>query len=148
MEENPTSAQGGAKQRPTFLTVLCILSFIASGIGVIGYVLALLAMSVVTGVAVSADAAAMEEAGVSSSEVTSAMGVAWLWIAVGIAMLVAGLIGVIQMWKLQKKGFYLYSATGVLALVVSFIGGTFSVFGLIITAAFIVMYGMNLKHME
>jgi hypothetical protein len=50
---------------------------------------------------------------------------------------------------LQKKGFFIYTGAGILGLILPLIlGAGFSVFGAIITFAFIAMYALNLKHMK
>ena len=63
------------------------------------------------------------------------------WFARIIALL--SLAGAIQMWKLKKLGFYIYAAANVIMLVMGF-----GIFALIVTAAFLVMYYLNLKAME
>jgi len=135
--DNPAAAG----KRPTFLTVLCILSFIGAGISII---LLLLGTVLAAGVSVAADAAA--DAG---AEVTSTVGSMWAYLSVAIVMVVISLIGVIQMWKLKKTGFYQYTGAAVVGMIVPlFFGMGFSVGGAIIPIAFIVMYGLNLKAMK
>ena len=67
-----------------------------------------------------------------------------------LALALASLYGAIMMWKLKKMGFYLYSGANVITLVVPMImaSGKFPVFGLVITALFIILYGLNLKHLK
>ena len=75
--------------RPTFLTVLCILTFIGSGLGVIGNLL---------GLAGSAALASFSTGGGA------------MWSVVGLAASGLCLYGAIQMWGLKKQGFMLYAA--------------------------------------
>ena len=65
-----------------------------------------------------------------------------------ISLIFAGLslFGVIKMGKLQKSGFWIYAGVNGLLAVLGLIGG--SVFTALIGIAFIVMYGLNLKHMK
>jgi hypothetical protein len=115
-------------QRPTFLTVLCILTFISSGLGVLFGIIGLVAAGAIESFA------AYLPVGVDGGIVKS---------IISLVLVAASLYGAIQMWKLKKLGFYIYAAANVILLVMSF-----GIFGLIITAAFIVMYYLNLKAME
>ena len=146
MSENLETAN-----RPTFLTVLCILSFIAAGISIIGLALG----SAVKGVAESAGASSdlsnlrgME--GVDSELMNQAEAAfSWPRLIGAIVLTLIALFGVIKMWKLQKRGYYIYVGASVVGLILPLIlGSGFSVFSLLITAAFIVMYGLNLKAMR
>jgi len=151
MEQTTTD---GAKKRPTFLTVLCILSFVAAGITVIGGIMGYLAMAAVGGMAdaVGANMEAMEgmESMPGMEDAMNVMAHAKTLLIVAIAVTLIALAGVIMMWKLKKNGFYLYTAAQVIGIVTPIIiagMASFSVMGVIISLAFIVMYGLNLKHM-
>lgn len=124
----------GTGERPTFLTVLCILSFIGAGISIV----LLLMVTVLAGAATGAVGA------------TSGVGMMWTYILLAIAMVAVSLIGVIKMWKLQKQGFYLYTGAAIAGIIidVSLSGTDFNIVSVLITAAFIAMYGANLKHMK
>ena len=72
------------------------------------------------------------------------------------------LIGVLMMWKLKKTGYFIYIIGEIAPPVVSLafaghsgLGGLFESFymfsmiiGFLFPIAFIIMYGMNLKHMS
>jgi len=60
------------------------------------------------------------------------------------------LFGAIMMWKMKKLGFWIYSASFLAQFVppMIMIGAGFKIFGLIIMAAFIVLYGINMKKMD
>ncbi|HRW63033.1 MAG TPA: hypothetical protein P5132_06075 [Bacteroidales bacterium] len=114
-------------QRPTFLTVLCILTFIGSGLGLLFGIIGLVAAGAIESVAAYLPVGT--DSGIFKSIIT--------------LILIAGsLYGAIQMWKLKKLGFYIYAAANVILLILNF-----GIFGLIITAAFIIMYYLNLKVM-
>ena len=115
-------------QRPTFLTVLCILTFIASGLGLLFGLIGLVAAGAIE--SFSQYLPVGVDGGIFKSVIT-------------LALIAASLFGAIQMWKLKKLGFYIYSAANVILLILGF-----GIFALIITAAFIVMYYLNLKAME
>ncbi|MBU8892492.1 MAG: hypothetical protein KOO66_06915 [Bacteroidales bacterium] len=115
-------------QRPTFLTVLCILTFIASGLGLLFGLIGLVAAGAIE--SFSQYLPVGVDGGLLKSIIT-------------LVLIAASLYGAIQMWKLKKLGFYIYSAANVILLILGF-----GIFALIITAAFIVMYYLNLKAME
>ena len=115
-------------QRPTFLTVLCILTFIGSGLSLLFGLIGLVAAGALESVS------AYLPVGVDSG----------LFKSIILIILMAGsLYGAIQMWKLKKLGFYIYAAANVVLLILGF-----SIWSLIFTALFIVLYGLNLKHLE
>lgn len=134
---------GAPAQRPTFLTVLCILSFIWQGIVA---VLIILAMTLIGAAAATVGTEGMSEA-ISNSE-TAGTGLLWAGVAVGLLCVILSFVGVLQMWKLKKSGFFLYTAAFAISAIMSFIDSTYSVAGLVLGAAFVGMYAMNLKHMR
>ena len=124
--------------RPTFLTVLCILTFIGSGLTALFLLIGLLFSGAASGVLSSIPG--MGDIG--------GFGIGYFLITLLFAL--ASLYGALMMWQLKKMGFYLYSGANVLVLFVPMVmaAGKFSVFGLVITALFIVLYGLNLKHLK
>lgn len=125
--------------RPTLLTVLCILTFIGSGLSALLYLLAAILFGVMSDLLVSIPGMSLV-----------AQGGIVLFIVMFILALVS-LFGAIKMWGLQKIGFYLYTAAQILMIIVPFIfipGAQVAVFGIIITILFIVLYALNLKVME
>ena len=142
----------GNAQRPTFLTVLCILSFIASGIGIIVMFLALGAKGVADANDLSLengiDTSYMDASQVEALESAQAV-FSWPYMIIALILILVGLFGVIKMWKLQKQGFYIYTGAQIVGLIVPLIFGmAFSAVGAIIPILFIVLYGLNLKHMS
>ena len=149
-----TNNQNGAAPaaRPTFLTVLCILSFIASGIGIVVLLLGIAGKGAAESAGMSMDGLAnmegMDEAFKANLEKAKAA-LSWPNIIGGLLLSVIGLFGVIQMWKLKKMGFFIYTGAGILGILLPVIlGAGFSTFGTIVTVAFIAMYAANLKHMS
>jgi len=138
MSETLDNTQEQAK-RPTFLTVLCILTFIGSGLSTLIYLLATIAFGVVSGMLDSLPGGDMlAEAGMA-------------FFAIYFVLSAASLFGAIMMWKLKKTGFYVYTGANVVAFFLPMImleGVPFNVMGFVFLAAFIVMYGLNLKHMR
>ncbi|MCW3102529.1 MAG: hypothetical protein JWO09_969 [Bacteroidetes bacterium] len=158
-----TNIQAGATARPQFLTVLCILSYIGSGIWALlsligmvasGWILSLLGI----GVAAAENSATMEGMDSVDAEqmhqATAAvgglmgMGTTFFIIIFLVSLIFAGLslFGVVKMWNLKKSGFIVYTIVNGLILILGLIGGGW-VMGLI-SAAFIAMYAANLKYMS
>lgn len=155
------------KQRPTFLTVLCILSFIGTGFAILSGLWGLLfskGIQAVSGLAEEGYSEAMSEIESEAPEMggfmdsifggaVKAMEHYTLLTTVSLLVAITALVGVILMWKLKKTGFYIYTGAQVVGIIVplvvigGLIGGM-TLFGSIFTIAFIVMYAVNLKAME
>ena len=86
----------GSGKRPGFLTVLCILTFIGSGLGVLGSILGLIGSSAL---------------GMFAPQGTMVVQL------IGLASAALCLFGAIKMWGLAKQGFMLYLMGGVLGIV-------------------------------
>jgi len=151
-ETTPTgTTTEAAATRPTFLTVLCILSFIAAGLGIIAYIGAIALVGAVSAAAGAVGDAMSSEAGAAMSAAMSSgpsAGLIWAYIVVGFITTLVGLFGVIKMWKLQKVGFFIYTGCAVASMVMGMIYSGFSVMGVLFPVLFIVLYGLNLKHMK
>jgi hypothetical protein len=154
--EQTTTSSAEAGKRPTFLTVLCILSFIWAGLCILGYITALTFMGAATVVASKVSEAGGEAGEAMNAMVTAAApsaGIAWAYIIVGFVTTLSGLYGVIKMWKLAKIGFFIYVGSIVVGLIMDIVynmsmGASIGIFGLVMTALFIVLYGLNLKHLK
>lgn len=158
MEQTTTTATA---TRPGFLSTLCILSFIGSGLGMLFGLIGMFASGWVISLLGGASSAAMDQA-VANGEMTAdqaekasqaagmlgTMG-AGLFIAIfGIVFLFNGLSfwGALKMWGLKKGGFWLYTIPTAIVAILALIGGSY--FAGIVCVAFIAMYAMNLKHMN
>ena len=136
-------AEETTKKRPTLVSVLCILSFIGSGLGVLFSLLMVVGagalLSFLENVQGMGDALAGSGAGAGVGLVVMKL------------VLNAGtLFGAIMMWKMKKLGFWIYAGSYLLQFILPMVlfSGRFSILGLIIMAAFIVLYGINLKKMD
>ncbi len=168
MEEN-ISQVIVPKKRPTFLLVLCILSLIGSGgLGLISqvYQYATFEVSYDTKIAQMEEALEkFEDAGIDS-------GFLYDGVQTGIFVLektkenlvpmtsahvlfsILSLIGIFLMFKMKKNGFYLYTIVNLFWMLVPIyfigmeIGMMALVMGTVIPIAFIILYAINLKHMD
>lgn len=158
----------GANARPTFLTVLCILSFIGGAWALIGGFMNLASPPMdeaMQEVQTKMDEATSELGDASpalSGMLDGAMEVAQKAAAnakkIGIANIVLALLslfGVWKMWNLQKSGFtmYIIATLAGLAVPLVFIGTNWLAIasvglGGLIGVVFIILYGLNLKHMH
>lgn len=164
----------GAPKRPTFLTVLCILSFIGCAIGLWNFKDYFEAKSMAAQGGNTELSSAMDEAmneAMSNGEMTDeqrqlaeSLGSAMLgdlnYDSIATASLVKGLsvllclVGVWMMWKLKKTGFYIYTLAQVVFVAAPFIwigglaGGVVGILMAIFPVIFIILYALNLKHMS
>lgn len=146
MSETLDLNQNNSGQRPAFLTVICILSFIGIGLSVIAYVGAFALMGVAEAAIGGLDQA-LQDAGGTVTSTGPSTAIIWTYIIVGFITAIMQLIGVVQMWKLKKKGFMLYTIAAIVGIIVGIIYGGFSI-GVIFPIAFVVMYYLNLKAMN
>jgi len=155
----------GAPKRPQFLTVLCILSFIGCGIGLVSGVMGYFSNKALasTGLqeAMSDMGGEMEEASTEMGEAMDLLGgmgldfakMATSSLIVGLLNIVV-LLGVLMMWKLKKTGYYVYTLGQVASIATPFLvvgslaGGMMATLGAIFPILFIILYGLNLKHMS
>lgn len=161
MEQNNTNT---APARPTFITVLCILTWIGCLFGLFGAIGNIGAGAVVSKMeapAVQSSGNAELDASLSkvadaASSMTKYMSLIG-WVSLVCVLLCA--FGAFWMWKLKKTGFYIYTAGELIPVILSFAllggmgagGGIMASLGIlmaIIPVAFVVMYGLNLKHMK
>lgn len=153
-----------APQRPEFLKVLCILTFIGCGIGIVFSIVGFIAAQAAGVMMGMADGMAE---GMSGSDMSSipgmeeamettnvAMKYAYVLLGVGIAGALLCLVGALQMWKMKKNGFYIYVVGELVPPVLSTVlmgmsaMGLLGVLSLIIPIGFTVMYALNLKHLS
>jgi len=157
------------KKRPTFITVLCILSLIGSGgFGLLQplYQFVTFEKSYPEKIAqIETGLEQMEDAGMDSGFLydTAVNGLVVLektkenlvpMTAAHVVFALLSLLGVFLMFKLKKNGFYLYSLVNLFWMLVPiyFIGMEVGMmvlgFGGFVTILFIILYAVNLKHME
>jgi hypothetical protein len=168
MDENVTSIEV-PKKRPTFLTVLCILSFIGSGgFGLLNsvYQYATFESSYPQkSEQLSIALEQLEDAEMDSGFIynNAQNGLIQLEKMSQNLELITGanclfallsLLGVFLMFKLKKNGFYLYLGANLFWLLVPLALIDFdstllmTMISLGITALFVILYSLNLKHME
>ncbi len=160
MEEINVTAAEPAK-RPTFLTVLCILSFVGIAISLIGGIMSYFTYSALanTGNLLGnmASNAGGQQMGDAMNKAMDAFGMDPSKMAMNslvVALLnIPLLIGVLMMWKQKKTGFFIYAAIELIQAIMPLIivgglmGGLSVILYIIVAIVFIVLYGVNLKSM-
>lgn len=166
--ENPFEEKQNSPVRPTFLLVICILTFIGSGWSVLSNLFSIFTsgmmdsslqmeqysnmMGNIEGTASSSFLTGFLN---SSMEVLQATAAHAREIAVmQLVLSVISLLGGIMMFQLRRFGFYLYTAAQILALfVLPYFAGfsTLVVIGMLwsafISLIFIILYAVNLRYM-
>ncbi|MEG0796794.1 MAG: hypothetical protein RR397_09885 [Odoribacter sp.] len=167
MMENPFEEK--KVQRPTLLIVLCVLTFIGSGWSVLSNLFSMFTAGLMNSnmqmEQYSNMAGQMEDGGVTSflsGILNSSMEVLQVTIAhaneiavMGIVLSVISLLGAVMMFQLKRLGFYLYTASQILALFILPYFAGFSIAVLIgmlssglFAILFIILYAVNLKYMN
>lgn len=160
MEQTNTGASAPAK-RPQFLTVLCILTFVGVGISIIGSVMGYMATQTAAAMMGGMESLGNTEGmstmpGMEDAMATAnaALQYATMILGIGVLGAILCLVGAMMMWKQKKTGFYIYTVGEIVPPIVSMVllgmtgMGMFAILGFLLPIAFIVMYGMNLKHMS
>lgn len=133
-------------QRPVFLKVLCILTFVSAGFSsLIALLTPLMAEQLI---AFMQNAPNYNEEQMADAIIILRAG--WGYYSLMFLLSAASLIGAVFMWKLKKMGFHVYALANLAALLVPTLmfSFPFSWFAIMITAGFIAMYAVNLKHMK
>jgi hypothetical protein len=125
--------------RTSFLSALCILTFIGSTTSFLIYFLAALFFEKATDFII-------KYSNWHSVEVISPF-----YFTLFMALSALSLVGAIRMWKLHRDGFIIYTIAQIILLFLPaiWIGwNSFSVTGAIFTAVFVAGYAMSLKRMK
>ena len=142
-------------QRPSGLSVWCVLSFINAGWQFLGNIISFLAYNVMQELGQSEEYYELVEKYVPDTEqfentMQAQLAVSRVSYLLTALLFVASFYGVLQMWKLQKRGFHIYAISQILILIVTAIfvtsvTGT-SIWGsVILTALWIGIYYLYYK---
>jgi len=127
------------KKRPDFLSALCILTFIGSGLAFISYFLA------------SVFFEKSAEIIIKYSSWSSVEQISPLYFTALMVLYAFSLTGTIRIWKHHRDGFYLYTLAQLIILFLPVIWvnvQALSITNAIFTGIFIVGYGWNLKWLK
>ena len=157
-----------SKERPTFLTVLCIISFVGLGMKILNSF-----SGMIFGLFTSRFEPFIRDninQNINYNDIPEqirffvadsfniaykAMERATPMSLVTLVLAVVAIFGVIMMWKLRKTGFYLYAGSKIFILMVPFLFLGLNFFTLIAVSAasffailFIILYAVNMVHMK
>lgn len=130
-------------QRPTLLTILCILTFIGSGISTISF----FAVSVMYELF-------MQQFAVLYANMPDAnflLEAPRDFFVVSTILSAASVAGALFMWNLRKIGFHIYTSAQLVYLVVPLLyfgGETNPLLNILLTALFVYLYARNIQYMR
>lgn len=140
-------------ERPSFLSVLCVLTFIGSGCSLLSYLSLGMSFNTLRTLVLESDTYeayfAMAPNMRSSMEIMFSVP-RWYFFINGL-LYAASLAGAILMWRLKRVGFHIYTIAQCLLILLGMllVPGTGVPFGAIIwTGLFVAGYAANLKHMK
>ena len=164
--ENPFEEQPHRIQRPTFLSVLCILTFIGSGWGVLSNLFSLFTADLLNSTVQMEQYSSMMDGMNAGETLSNYLSSAMTTLqetfvhareihVMSLVLSIVSLLGAILMFRLRKFGFYLYTTAQILILFVVpyFVGFNFYVLSTLFASGifsllFIILYAVNLKHMQ
>lgn len=139
--------EGEVTKRPRFLTVLCILSFIADSLILVSN----LVMTVLITRTIGAEGLTADRTPENITQVLfkgSDVRFTWLYLIVVFVCVIISLWGVIKMWRLQKSGYFMYVAADITALIMGFVYSGFNMLTISLSLLFMILYGLNFKHLK
>lgn len=148
MDENTTEqypVTQFSEKRPTVLTILCIFTFIGSGMSAISSFFVALAYDMIP--------MAIKESPFPDTETLIEMiklAGAGFFAIMGVLYLLS-LAGALLMFKLRKTGFHFYTLSQLVMLILPSImisGFVLPVSNMLLTGSFILAYGVNIKIMR
>jgi hypothetical protein len=134
MEELEIKNETESNKRPPLLTLLCVLTFISSGLeNMFSLIIPLFPDEMVQFIK---NSPGYDEVGMSY--------------VLKIIFTACSLVGAILMWKLKKIGFHFYSLSNLALLFIPtlLLGMSISSLAIILTICYIALYAMNLKFMK
>lgn len=153
--QNYNSFENPAPQRPAGLSVACVLSFINAGWQILANIVTFLMYNLMKEIGQSEEyLEMMEKFAPNVDDIESAMqaqfAVSRMSYLVQALLYVGSFIGVLYMWRLQKKGFHIYAISQILiliatALLVTSVTGASMTGAVIMTAVWIGIYYMYYK---
>ena len=152
--------EGGQKKRTTFVTALCILSFISISFTLLSNLISIITYSEADQeMLVKMMEQGMDEVGDSpaasflESIFSTSMAAIEHTITLAVTSIIAQILclfGCLRMWKMKKTGFYVYLIGEWTPAVVTtvLLGFFFGIIGAIVPIIMSILYGMNVKDMD
>jgi len=146
MEEQQNIAESKPK-RPQLLTILCILTFIGSGLFVFFFFIVAVNYEGIMEIMRTV----YENMPEPEPEARFLLDAPRDFFLISFILLASSVLGAIMMWNLRKIGFHLYTSSQLIYLVLPFIyfgGETNPMLNIIFTALFVYLYARNLQFMR
>lgn len=143
MEENtPPPVQG----RPQLLSVLCILTFIGTGLSILGCFI----IPATSGMVIQYMQSMPGYDAQRDAPQIALLQAGWPYFMSTAALSLIALIGAAMMWKLRKTGFHLYTLSNIVAffLPIIWLHMPFNILSAMVCAGFIGLYAVNLRFMK
>lgn len=131
------------QKRPDLLTVLCVLTFIGSGLSFFSYLMFSMSFDSIS--------EALYESEIDFPGIDVMLNTPISFYYSGTLLFGVSFYGAIKMWNLKKAGFHLYTASQILLLILQTIYLSqfgFPFLSVFITAIFVLLYTKNLKYMS
>lgn len=141
--EETQKIQEQKPKRPQLLTILCILTFIGSGISVAGFLM----VSVNFEVSIEM----LKVLYADMPETAFLLEAPRDFFIISCVLSALSVIGALFMWNLRKIGFHIYTLAQLIYLVVPFLyfgGDSNPMLSIILTALFVYLYARNLPQMR
>ncbi len=141
--ESISPSQKEPGKRTDLLTVLCVLTFIGSGLAAFSNLFIFLSFEEMLTI--------VDEYEVEIPGFDMMMSGGRRFFITGFILYTFSWVGALQMWKQRKIGFHLYTGAQIFILVlpvIMIVSYQFSIFSLLFTAVFIAGYAINLKFMK
>ncbi len=135
--------EGQKHKRPDLLTLLCILSFIGSGLASFSNLSISIAYPDLDEI--------LAASGFNIPGIEEVLSAGRSFFVLSFVLYLLSFWGVYYMWKLKKTGFHIYSISQIILLIIPsyFIPGLgFPTIAVMITAMFIILYASNLRLMK
>lgn len=142
-KESNRNAETKTKYRPQLLTLLCILSFIGSGLTGFSYFFIYVSYDQMGEI--------VEQLTFKLPEFDIMLTGGKRFFLSGFILNTLSLLGAMNMWKLRKVGFHFYTGSQIFILILPLVfipAFPFSVLSVLLTLGFITGYAVNLKHMN
>ena len=130
-------------KRSDLLTILCVLTFIGSGLASFSNLFIFLSYEDMLTI--------VDEYEVEIPGFDMMMSGGRRFFITGFILYTFSWVGALQMWKLRKIGFHLYTGAQLFILILPvamIVSYQFSIFSLLFTAVFVAGYAINLKFMK
>lgn len=156
------------KKLPAFLKVLCILTFVGAGLGILGAIYAMFMQGFTLRMLENSNGVYQSNPFLASFDNSAYISALKKWGQINNLLALLGsalcLFGALLMWKMKKNGFYLYVGGQILPFIgiYGLMGGLMpnssgplagfaavgQVIAIIFPLAFVIMYGVNFKHLK